>query len=179
MIEIDGRFYMRKPEKGDSKLLYNYKNDSTTVGLLGGFHTGYSTEQIASWIEMKANSTSDVVWSICCRDDDMCIGHAGLYKIDFRVRKAEYGILIGCKERRGIGLGRMVTEVVKKYAFDQLNLNRLSLEVQENNKAAIHLYDSSGFTLEGKLRSAQFKEGRYIDVYCYSLLRQEWENKDG
>src|SRR5690606_16392073 len=103
------------------------------------------------------------------------LGHAGFYKIDHRVRSAEFGILIGEKSQWGKGYGRSIVGFCRHYAFDMLNLNRIALTVLEGNSVALRLYERLGFREEGRLRQAQYKGGRYLDVIVMSLLRSEWE----
>jgi RimJ/RimL family protein N-acetyltransferase len=106
--------------------------------------------------------------------DDRCLGHVGLYRIDHRVRSAEFAILIGDKGSWGKGLGRRCTTFMVEYGFDQLNLNRIYLEVLATNSRAVELYKKIGFVEEGRLRCGQFKEGRYVDVLVMGLLRDEY-----
>ena len=48
-----------------------------------------------------------------------------------------------------MGYGRAVVEALIKYAKNN-RLESISLEVRESNKAAIELYSSLGFKVEGK-----------------------------
>lgn len=162
---------LRRPEPRDADALLVFKNDSEIVGLLGGFSKGYSRRDIDEWIERHRSTADEVVWTIARRSDDGCIGHAGLYLIDYRVGSAEFALLIGDPNERGKGLGRAVTEGVVEYAFRELNLRRIELSLLETNVRAHRLYRSVGFVDEGRLRSAQYRNGAYVDVLMMGLLR--------
>jgi RimJ/RimL family protein N-acetyltransferase len=56
--------------------------------LLGGFHRGYSMADLADWIEFHRKREGEIIWIIVDPASDDCIGHVGLYNIDYRVRSA-------------------------------------------------------------------------------------------
>ena len=174
MIITTEQFILRKPEPFDVDLLYSFKNDSEIFSMLGGFHSGYSFSDISNWIKNHSVAQNEVLWIIADPHDNSCLGHVGLYNIDFRVRSAEFGLLIGNKKKWGMGLGTHVSSSVIQYGFYQLNLNRISLNVLKSNTRACKLYEKLGFILEGTLRSAQFKNGSFIDVCCYSILSSQY-----
>ncbi|KAF2957856.1 GCN5 family acetyltransferase [Thermotoga sp. Ku-13t] len=77
-------------------------------------------------------------------------------------------------EKRGKGLGKaMVLEAIK-FAFDTLNMNRITAEVYEYNDASIALLRSVGFELEGVMKKAKYHAGRYHDIHIYGLLRENF-----
>lgn len=104
------------------------------------------------------------------------IGNTGLHNVDPVNRSAEFGIVIGEKEHWNKGFGTLATRLTVLHGFDHLNLNRIYLEVFETNPRAMKAYEAAGFTREGVLRKAIFKNGRYIDVFIMSILQSEWMN---
>lgn len=66
-----------------------------------------------------------------------------------------------------------------RHAFSDLGLNRVELTVLESNSRARSIYEKEGFTLEGTLRAAAWKNGRHEDMHVMSILRDEWNSKDG
>ena len=63
-----------------------------------------------------------------------------------------------------------------EYAFMQLNLNRVFLQVHADNARAIHVYEKCGFRREGCLRAHFYRDGLYIDAVQMGILRGEWES---
>jgi len=61
------------------------------------------------------------------------------------------------------------------YIFNVLNMNRIAAFVWEGNKASKTLAEKLGFVYEGTDRKARFKNGKFLDVYCYGLLKSEWK----
>lgn len=168
-----GDYLLRMPEPKDVEALYAQKNDPEIAGLLGGFSTGYSRVDLREWVERHRTRRDEVLWVMADASDDRVVGHVGLYRIDHRVRRADFGIVIGDRDCWGEGLGRDCTLFAIDYGFRELNLNRIAVEVLADNERAHHLYRQIGFVEEGRLRQAQFKRGRYIDVLLMSMLRHE------
>ncbi|KAI0789765.1 acyl-CoA N-acyltransferase [Abortiporus biennis] len=59
------------------------------------------------------------------------------------------------------------------YAFKSLNLHRVSLRASEN-EPAMNLYKKSGFAEEGRLRKANWIDGKWANVVLMSILDEEW-----
>jgi ribosomal-protein-alanine N-acetyltransferase len=165
---------LRKPEPSDLETLYQQKNDPEIARMLGGFSAGYSMADLHDWLEYHRAREDEALWVITGAESSRCIGHVGLYKIDHRIRSAEFGILIGDRSAWGRGVGRACTRFVLDYGFLELNLNRIYLEVLATNERAINLYRSLGFKDEGRLREAQYKAGKYVDVLIMGFLRSEY-----
>lgn len=176
ILDLDDKFQLRRPEPKDVEALYCYRNDPKIVSALGDYSRGFSRADLVEWVEYHRKNHQDLVW-IITDQRDCCIGHCGLYQIDFRVGVAEYGICIGMSENRGQGLGELISKAIISYAFDQLNLRRLRLEVLATNLPAINLYQKIGFEKEGVLREEQFRDGVYVDIYLFGLLKSDLKPK--
>ena len=83
---------------------------------------------------------------------------------------ASFGIAVA-KTSRGKGVGRFLMEYLLSYCDEQLNLTRLELEVHANNVAALALYKSFGFKVEGTKRKAVLVEDNLIDIVIMSRVR--------
>lgn len=172
-----GPVTLRKPEPGDVEALFAQKNDPEVAGLLCGFTKGYTRAELARWVEAHASAPNEALYMIVGGGN--VLGHAGLYQIDHRVRSAELAIMIGDKAAWGQGIGEACTRWLLAFGFDELNLHRIYLEVLETNPRAMKLYEKIGFKQEGRLRHAQFKRGRYLDVVVMSILDEEWRAQPG
>ena len=83
---------------------------------------------------------------------------------------ASFGIAVA-KTSRGKGVGRFLMEYLLSYCDEQLNFTRLELEVHANNVAALALYKSFGFEVEGTKRKAVLVEDNLIDIVIMSRVR--------
>lgn len=170
-------YILRKPEPKDVPQLYQYRNDWNAIRSLGGFSTGYSIKDLENWVEAHRNRANEVLWVIANKENGDCLGHVGLYEIDYRIRSAEFAIFIGDTNYWGRGLGTRITQDMLKYGFEQLNLHRIELSVLATHDSAIGLYEKHGFKKEGCRRQAQFRDGRYVDIWVMGLLEDEWRNQ--
>ncbi len=173
MIDL-GEIFLRPFEACDAGALYRFKNDWDSTKSLGGFSYGMTTEDIRRWIAAHTNRADEVFWSITVRSTNICIGHVALYKVDSRVRKAEFGIMIGDRDWWNKGFGTRTTAAVLDWGFEQLHLHKMYLEVLETNQHAIAVYEKLGFRRDGLLRHDEFRDGGFIDVVAMSLLHEEW-----
>jgi len=63
-----------------------------------------------------------------------------------------------------------------KYAFEELQLNRLEGSIIEYNEASKKLYcNKCGWKIEGTKRKAVFKGNQYHDELIVAILREEYE----
>lgn len=73
---------------------------------------------------------------------------------------------------RGRGLGTAAVRLLAGWAFGELGLERLALELEVANLASQRLAERCGFAREGRLRSEQrLRDGTRADVFVYGLLR--------
>ncbi|MCD8162308.1 MAG: GNAT family N-acetyltransferase [Synergistaceae bacterium] len=67
-------------------------------------------------------------------------------------------------QNMGVGLGRTILSQLMEIADKWLMLVRVDLDVAADNAGAIHLYESLGFQIEGRLKYAFMKDGKYADL---------------
>ncbi len=91
-------------------------------------------------------------------------------------RNAWLGIGIGERADWGQGYGSDAMRLILRYAFDELNLHRVTLTVFEYNERAIHTYRKLGFQEEGRQRQRLQRDGRWWDMLFMGLLRKEWKS---
>ena len=166
----------RKPEYKDVEAIYCYRNDRDVYISLGGVSQGMSRANVEEWIKFHTHNDKDYVWVIVDKETDTCIGHLGLYKIDFRARKAEIGMAVA-KKYWGNGIATKAFKEILNYAFNELNLNRIETFNLKSNKKIIHLKEKLGFKIEGILRETQFRDGKYQDQMVMAILKREYEAK--
>ena len=49
------------------------------------------------------------------------------------------------------------------------------LTVLENNERAKHLYEKCGFKFEGVKRKSNYKNGMFVNMWMYSILKEEFK----
>lgn len=87
------------------------------------------------------------------------------------------GIARAADRRRGYGRDALATLVT--YAFEFLDLARLTAVVAEYNTAAVRGLEEGSFVPEGRDREAIYAGGRRWDRLRYGLLRREYAARAG
>lgn len=105
------------------------------------------------------------------------IGNCGVFDIESVNSSAELGIMIGDKSEWNKGYGSEVMVLLLRHCFETLNLHRVFLRVHTENIRAVRSYEKAGFILEGRLREAVYKSGKYEDVLIMSVLNSEWVSR--
>lgn len=108
-------------------------------------------------------------------NDDRLIGFAVIHHIEWNNRAGLLAIGIGEAENRNKGYGTDALKLILRFAIHELNLNRVGLDVIEYNERAIHAYEKAGFQVEGRMRSAVYRDGKNYDRVIMGILRSEWE----
>ncbi len=89
-----------------------------------------------------------------------------------RVRSAILGIWIG-KPFWNRGYGTDAVRTLCRFGFNEMNLQRIRLLVQETNHRAKAAYEKIGFKEEGRLRRAAFIGGEHVDLIEMGLLAED------
>ncbi len=102
------------------------------------------------------------------------IGGCGLNSVDWKNRTCVVGIFIGDKNYWNKGYGSDAMTVLIQFIFNEMNLNRIQLNVYGFNERAIRSYEKCGFVKEGVLRKSLYKAGQYHDEIIMSILKEEY-----
>jgi RimJ/RimL family protein N-acetyltransferase len=171
---VGPRLYFRPLEREDAPVLARYVNDPAVRRTLSMYRP-HSVAQEQSFVESLSKSEHQVVMGISRHESpDELIGVTGLHGLDFRGRRAEFGIFIGLSELWGKGYGTEAARMMLDYGFGTLNLNRVWLQVYGHHTAAVRAYEKAGFKREGVQREQHFTDGRYVDGVLMGILRSEW-----
>jgi RimJ/RimL family protein N-acetyltransferase len=123
---------------------------------------------------LEETSLEEYNFSIRTLAEDKLIGEIGLEVVSWPGRDAFVGLGIGETEYWSKGYGTDVMNVILRYAFTELNLNRVTLTVFEYNPRAVRSYEKAGFRHEGRLRRLLNREGRRWDELFMGILREDW-----
>ncbi len=171
---------LRAIERSDIPHFLKWFNDpEVTWGLTTIFPMSEAREEL--WFEdmiKRPVETQPLAIEVQIEDEWKIIGNFGYHDFDKFTHSAEIGIVIGAKEIWGKGYGTKALKLGLKHGFGSMNLNRIFLRVYALNERAISVYNKVGFVLEGTMREAVFRGGKYYDVHIMSVLCKEWETTD-
>jgi RimJ/RimL family protein N-acetyltransferase len=122
----------------------------------------------------KETGRSRFYFVIRSKQDERTIGWAEIRRVEWNHGNAEGNLGIGDPSDRGKGYGSEALEMLLRYAFQELNLYRLTVQTMEYNEAAQRLLEGHGFQLEVRRRKAIYSAGRYWDGLTFGILAEEW-----
>ena len=173
-MNIKGKYVtLRAIERKDLELLRNMINDSELEPKVVGWSFPVSEFQQEKWYENNILSNTNLRLIIETPQNG-AIGLATLVNIDWKNRRATHGIKIVNVENRIRGIGTDTVMAIMKYAFDELQLNRLDGSWLETNIASQKLYTKCGWKEEGLCRNCVYKNGKYLNLKIVGILREEY-----
>ncbi len=160
----------------DAELFARWDRDTEHMRLLDADpHRLMTAKQIKAEIEKEAAESQEIQFAIRTLADDRLIGFVALDGISWAHGDSFIGIGIGDRAYWGRSFGTDAMRVLLRYAFTELNLYRLSLNVFSYNTRAIRTYEKVGFVVEGRMREALLRDGQYHDLIFMGILREEWQ----
>ena len=156
----------------DWKKTIQWRNN-VTIKKMAMMHPFPITEMVEKkWYEDILKSTSDkTVYFTIIQKDDTPIGFVKLYNINYTHKNCALGIVIGESEEQSKGYGKEAMELIIEYAFNTLNLNKITVEVVENNYKALSLYERLGFIEEGRMKQQYYMGAEYLDILIMSIFK--------
>lgn len=122
-----------------------------------------------------ATARDELVLAVVLDDGQRHIGNIALNRIHPIYRSAEFAILLGDSAEWGKGYGLEAGRLVVAHGFSALNLHRIACGTLATNLGMQRLATALGMKQEGIRRAAAFKDGTYVDIIEYGLLRDEFD----
>ena len=146
-------------------------NRNVWVNLRDLFPFPYSTAHAQAWIREISLDRPETAFAIA--SDEEAIGGIGLHRqSDFAKRSAELGYWLG-EAYWGRGIVTDAVRVVTQWGFAHFDIDRIFAQVFAWNPSSARVLEKAGFTFEGRLRGAVFKDGRTTDLLSYGMLRTD------
>lgn len=174
----EGKVLLRALDVSDAQHYYAWINDPET-NLWRGLYHPTSIDEAQRWLlNHQIPNSSCLTFAIINKttNDQSPIGFIGLRDICNRSRRSEIWVYVGDKSSWGKGFGSAAMGCLIKYAFLEMNLNRIWLECDPEHKAAIRCYEKVGFIQEGMLRQSYYRRGCYRNSAIMAILREELKN---
>lgn len=165
-----------RPLKADDLEMYYEEGfhplDPAVVYFTGGT-ADFSKEEIRAYLNKISQDSSRFDFAIL-NPQGRIIGEVVINEIDQEVRQANFRILLFSQAYRHRGIGSWATNFALDFAFQELNLHRLSLEVFSYNQAAQAMYRKVGFKEEGRLRHAILDGENDADLILMAILEEDY-----
>ena len=89
--------------------------------------------------------------------------------------RADIGLFIG-QPYHGNGYGTVTIRCLVEYGFAHMGLEKLEAFLFVGNLASRRIFEKNGFQLEGAIRRAVYKRGRYLDEWLLGITRPDYES---
>jgi RimJ/RimL family protein N-acetyltransferase len=165
---------VRGLEKSDISKLVLWRNDRELQDMLIGWHFPVTVDQELSWFEKSWSDQRNRRFAIEA-DTGEYIGNIGLYDIDWVNRFCGFGIFIGDTRYRSGGYASDAGRALLSFAFNDMNLLRVWVEVLATNEPSRRYFERLGFVHEGLLVRQNYKNGNHVDVHIMGLLKDEFK----
>lgn len=165
LLNLDSEnIYFREISSLDTDNIIKWRN-SPHVKQNFIYQKDLTREEHECWLKNKVETGKVQQFIIIEKESNNPIGSVYLRDIDYNNSKAEFGIFIGEKTGLNKGYGTLAAKIIIKYAFNQLELNKIFLRVFEYNSYAVRSYEKAGFIQEGL-----FKQDICIDNKFYNII---------
>jgi RimJ/RimL family protein N-acetyltransferase len=165
----------------DPPVVARWTNDPLWRSVLVELARPLSVEAVRKLLEKVEKQMEEMKnlfhFTLRLRDDNRLVGLARIFWIDFHNGTGVLNLGIGAVSDRRRGYGSDALDLLLRFAFDDLNLHRLSAWPGADNLPFIQMAGKAGFEEEGRRREASFHDGRYWDVILMGLLRTKWEKR--
>jgi RimJ/RimL family protein N-acetyltransferase len=166
---------LRAIEEQDIPMLHKWANDPATQDGIGELHFPSSIDFHLNWF---SNLKSDLLNHRFIVDvpNVGAIGLSSIVNIDWRNRHAWHGLVLGDSNHRGKGYGIDAIMATMRYAFEELNLERLDGSMIEYNYQSISTYCGRkiGWKEEGRKKNYFYRKNKYWDQVIVGITKEDY-----
>ena len=172
-----GNYAIRDWREDDATSIAQYANNKKIwINLRDAFPHPYTLADADAFL-CKVMGMKPRTYSAIASDDE-AIGSIGLMPGDDVHRfTAELGYWLA-EPFWGNGIMTDAVRALSEYAFIELGIQRIFAEPYTTNAASARVLEKSGFTLEGVIKAAVFKDGSMLDQYLYAKLNKNALQQD-
>ena len=171
-FRLDDQITLRTFVESDAQTIFDtvLKNRDHLQAFMHWMTPDYSLDSAKDFIvRAKKGLVERTSTSFAIFHGDKFIGSIGFVYFDWKARKTEIGYWIA-KEEEGKGLITRLCQLIIRYAFDDLDMNRVEIRCAADNMRSAAVPQRLGFKKEGTHRQAEFRNGELRDFNIYGLL---------
>ena len=170
------RLRLRRFTEADLPAFVAYRNDPEVARYQSweGITEDEGRAFIAYMREAQPGTPGDwFQFAVALRESDALIGDIGLSVRGDDPRLGEIGYTLA-RVHQGHGYATESVRAVLAYAFETLNLHRVSASADCRNAPSYRLLERVGMRREGHFLQHAWYKGEWCDEYLYAMLRAEW-----
>jgi len=173
-IVVNNQVHLSEFRASDKDALVEHLNDREIYDRTLRIPFPYTEAHAQEWLALYAKTTEQqgqaVHFSIRNADDAL-IGGCGFNGFEpGKSHLAEFGYWLA-KPLWGQGIMTAVVRRVCQHAFEEFGLVKIIAHVYAQNLASARVLEKCGFQQEGFLRKHTLKDGQFLDVRLFALLK--------
>lgn len=172
-VLITGDRYLLRPFRHDDLHVVEAASRDDFIAMLTTVPSSYTPQEGLAFIDRQNQRlSSGEGWSLAVveRSTDRAVGQIGLWIPQLRKGRAEIGYWIA-EPGRGNGAASEAVKLLSDWAFEHLDLDRLSLFIEPWNTASLKTAERAGYEREAMLTSWERVGGVPRDMWSYVQLR--------
>lgn len=163
---------LRPVSISDIPLLTKWINDPDTRQFVECFLPMTEEAEKEWYASLQKRSETSIILVIEVKSKP--IGTMGIHNIKWKDGVGMTGALIGEAVYRSKGYGTDAKMALLDYAFNTLNLRKISSTVKAFNGRSLAYMEKCGYKQEGCLRQHSFENGQYWDHVILGLFKGDW-----
>ncbi len=134
-------------------------------------------KDLFEYVNSLKESDNNYIFALRTIKDGTHIGNLRIGPIDWKKRDSKFGIMIGDKSFHGKGIATEALKLTLDFVFNYLKLDTFTLEVTDNNAAAIKVYDKIGMHKIGIIEKGFKKENVQRDLLIFQINKSQYQSK--
>ena len=149
----------------------SWMNNPDVVRFTESRFQSYSIEDLNEYVRQARDDSSVALFCICEIEGGTHVGNIKLGPVNWTHRFGDIGLVLGESSVWGKGYATEAISLVCAYAFDTLQLNKLTASMYAENVGSKKAFERVGFVQEGVRRSQYLCDGNYTDLILLGRLR--------
>lgn len=112
-------------------------------------------------------------WGITLKGENKVIGSCVFQNMVSEHCRTEISFVLS-KNYWRLGIAQEALKAAIKYGFENMDIHRIEALIEPPNVASQKLVERLGFLQEGLLRNYEYTNGKFDDLYMYSLLKPDF-----
>ena len=172
--EIRGKSIVLREQREEDATFFAYWFNQPVVMFQCGFAEPTNKEEERRYIN-EYHKSEDSVWFTITDIDGVVIGEAGLLRMFPAWHCTDLTIIIPDAEKQHKGYGTETIRLMLDMAFNEYEMNRVSIGVVGLNTGTLEFYKKIGFKQEGIQEQGYYYNGEYSDFIMMRILSHEWK----
>lgn len=162
---------LRNLENKDAVFMLEWMHDESLTYYFAHEFMNMTLENTLKFINTDHGNSKH--FTIVSDETDEYLGTVSLKSIDLINKNAEYAIsLRSCAISKGIA--KAATHLILIFAFEELELEKVYLNVLSENKRAVRFYEKFGFHLEGEFIKHSLHRGELKDLKWFAAYKEDY-----